>query len=100
VPRTGKDALSQCTIDPADEFPAQPDGTLLSAQGLMPTGIRGVVPVGASSTIAGIPGLRFVGAGYLGDANSAAVQFSSLRAIGGDALSRASPSSRLPCCVT
>lgn len=80
-----KDALSQFTVDPADEFPAQPDGTLLSTQGLMPTGIRGVVPVGASSSIAGIPGLRFVGAGYLGDSNSASVQFSSLRAIAGDA---------------
>ena len=80
-----KDSLNQATTDPSDEYPAQPDGTLLSSQGLMPTGIRGVVPVGASSTIAGIPGLRFVGAGYLGDANSAAVQFSSLRAIAGDA---------------
>ena len=80
-----KDKLSQATIDPSDEFPAQPDGTLLSTQGLMPADIRGVVPVGASSTIAGIPGLRFVGAGYLGDTNSSAVQFSSLRAIEGAA---------------
>lgn len=80
-----KDALDQRTVDPADEFPALPDGRLLSSLGLMPAGIRGVVPVGASSTITGLPGLRFVGAGYLGDGNSSAVQFSSLRTIAGDA---------------
>jgi len=77
--------FDQRTLDPSDEFPAQVNGTLLSAQGIMPDGIRGVVPQGSTAIrgYSGIPGLRFVPAGYLGDANSSSVLFSSLRAFGG-----------------
>ncbi len=80
-----KESLDQRTLNPADEYPAQVNGTLLSAQGLMPTGIRGVVPQGSTAVPGhtGIPGLRFVPAGYLGDANSSSVLFSSLREIAG-----------------
>ncbi len=81
-----KETLDQRTLDPADEYPAQPDGTLLSAQGLMPGGIRGVIPDGnttAAPGFSGIPGLRYVPGGFLGDANSSSVLFSSLRAISG-----------------
>ena len=83
-----KDALDQRTIDPADEYPALPDGRLFSALGLAPSTLRGLVPQGQSGGVAGytgFPGLRFVGSGYLGDSNSSSVQFSSLRAISGDA---------------
>lgn len=80
-----KEILDQLTIDPSDEFPAQIDGTLLSNQGIAPAGLRGVVPQGNTSVkgYTGIPGLRFVPAGFLGDANSSSVLFSSLRAIEG-----------------
>ncbi len=80
-----KETLDQRTLDPADEYPAQVNGTLLSAQGLMPAGIRGIVPQGSTAVpgYTGIPGLRFVPGGYLGDANSSSVLFSSLRAIAG-----------------
>jgi iron complex outermembrane receptor protein len=74
------DRLRQRTLDPSDEFPALPDGTLLAEYGLVPWGIRGV---SAQSATGGIPGLRFVPAGYAGDANSSSVLFSSLRAIEG-----------------
>jgi len=80
-----KESLDQRTLDPADEYPAQVNGTLLSAQGLMPAGIRGVVPEGSTAVpgYKGIPGLRFVPSGYLGDGNSSSVLFSSLREIAG-----------------
>jgi outer membrane receptor protein involved in Fe transport len=80
-----KEALDQRTLNPADEYPAQVNGTLLSAQGLMPVGVRGVVPQGSTAVpgFGGIPGLRFVPNGYLGDANSSSVLFSSLREIAG-----------------
>jgi len=81
-----KEELDQRTLNPADEFPAQVNGTLLSNQGIHPASLRGLVPSGQSGGIAGyngIPGLRFVPAGYLGDANSSSVLFSSLREIGG-----------------
>jgi len=81
-----KEELDQRTLNPADEFPAQVNGTLLSSQGIHPASLRGLVPSGQSGGIAGytgIPGLRFVPAGYLGDANSSSVLFSSLREIGG-----------------
>lgn len=74
------DRLRQRTLDPSDEFPALPDGTLLADYGLVPYGIRGV---SAQTATGGIPGLRFVPAGYAGDANSSSVLFSSLRAIEG-----------------
>ena len=81
-----KEELDQRTLNPGDEFPAQVNGTLLSSQGIHPASLRGLVPSGQSGGIAGyngIPGLRFVPAGYLGDANSSSVLFSSLREIGG-----------------
>jgi outer membrane receptor protein involved in Fe transport len=83
-----KDALDQKTVDPADEYPALPDGRLFSSLGLAPASLRGLVPQGQSGGVAGytgFPGLRFVGSGYLGDSNSSSVQFSSLRTIAGDA---------------
>jgi outer membrane receptor protein involved in Fe transport len=75
-----KEKFDQRTLDPSDEFPALVDGTLMSSLGLVPVGYRGVVPQG---TPGGIAGLRHVPAGYLGDANSSSVLFSSLRAFGG-----------------
>ncbi len=80
-----KESLDQQTLDVGDEFPAQVDGTLLSAQGIAPWGVRGVIPQGSTVIPGynGIPGLRFVPAGYLGDANSSSVLFSSLRQIAG-----------------
>jgi outer membrane receptor protein involved in Fe transport len=82
-----KDELDQRTLHPSDEFPALPDGTLLSDLGIHPATLRGVVPEGQSGGVPGyngIPGLRFVPAGYLGDSNSSSVLFSSLRAIAGE----------------
>ena len=81
-----KDKLEQRTLDPADEFPALPDGTLLSDLGIAPASLRGIVPQGESGGVAGyngIPGLRFVPTGFKGDSNSSSVLFSSLRAIAG-----------------
>jgi outer membrane receptor protein involved in Fe transport len=81
-----EEEFDQRTLDPADEFPALTNGTLLSDLGLLPAGIRGVVPQGGGPGcvgLAGIPGLRFVPTGYCGDQNSSSVLFSSLRAFGG-----------------
>jgi iron complex outermembrane recepter protein len=81
-----KEELEQRTLDPSDEFPAQVDGTLLSDQGIHPASLRGVVASGQSGGVPGyngIPGLRFVPAGYQGDQNSSSVLFSSLRELGG-----------------
>ncbi|MES2623778.1 MAG: TonB-dependent receptor [Pseudomonadota bacterium] len=81
-----KEELEQRTLDASDEFPGQVNGTLLSDQGIHPAALRGLVPQGQNGGIAGyngIPGLRFVPAGYLGDQNSSSVLFSSLRAIAG-----------------
>jgi iron complex outermembrane recepter protein len=81
-----EESLDQRTVDPADEYPALPDGRLFSDLGLAPAGIRGLIPVPGVAAVpgyAGYPGLRFVGSGYLGDGNSSSVQFSSLRAISG-----------------
>jgi outer membrane receptor protein involved in Fe transport len=74
--------LWQKTLDPSDEFPALVDGTLLSDVGILPAGIRGLIPQGHPSGL-GIPGLRHVPNGFLGDANSSSVLFSSLREISG-----------------
>jgi outer membrane receptor protein involved in Fe transport len=83
-----REALDQSTPDPTDEFPATPDGVLLSDLGLLPPGIRGLVPqngaTGPDGPIPGIPGVRNVSAGFTGDANSSSVTFSSLRAISGE----------------
>lgn len=85
-----KDELYQKTVDPADEYPALPDGRLFSSLGLAPAGLRGLVEQGLTPGTsgyvpgyAGFPGLRFVGTGYRGDNNSASVQFSSLREVSG-----------------
>ncbi len=81
-----KDSLEQKTLEAGDEFPALPDGTLLSDLGVLPASLRGVVPQGENGGVPGyngIPGLRFVPTGFKGDGNSSAVQFSSLRAIAG-----------------
>jgi iron complex outermembrane recepter protein len=81
-----KDSLEQRTLDPSDEFPALPDGTLLSSLGIAPASLRGVVPEGENGGVAGyngIPGLRFVPTGFKGDANSSSVLFSSLRETSG-----------------
>ncbi len=81
-----EESLDQRTVDPADEYPALPDGRLFSDLGLAPAGIRGLIPVPGVAAVpgyAGYPGLRFVGSGYLGDGNSSSVQFSSLREISG-----------------
>jgi outer membrane receptor protein involved in Fe transport len=81
-----KDSLDQRTLDPSDEFPALPDGTLLSSLGIAPASLRGIVPQGESGGVpgyTGIPGLRFVPTGFKGDANSSSVLFSSLRTISG-----------------
>ncbi|HTQ98471.1 MAG TPA: TonB-dependent receptor [Candidatus Acidoferrum sp.] len=79
------EALSQKTLNPADEYPAQVDGTLLSAQGLMPAGVRGLLPQGTTTYPGynGIAGLRYVPSGFTGDSNSSSVLFSSLREISG-----------------
>jgi iron complex outermembrane receptor protein len=80
-----QERLDQRTTNPADEFPAQVNGTLLSDQGLMPAGIRGLLPQGSTAVAGynGIAGLRYVPAGFTGDSNSSSVLFSSLRAISG-----------------
>jgi outer membrane receptor protein involved in Fe transport len=81
-----EEEFDQRTLDPADEFPALRNGTLLSDLGLLPAGIRGVIPQGGGPGcvgFAGIPGLRFVPTGYCGDQNSSSVLFSSLRGFGG-----------------
>ena len=80
-----KETFNQRTLDPSDEFPAQVDGTLLSDLGILPPGVRGVIPEGRNviDGYNGIPGLRFVPNGYTGDNNSSAVLFSSLREFGG-----------------
>lgn len=80
-----KEQFDQATVDPSDEFPAQVDGTLLSDLGIMPVGVRGLVPQGRNviAGFGGIPGLRFVPNGYTGDSNSSSVLFSSLRSFGG-----------------
>jgi hypothetical protein len=65
-----RERLSQRTLDPSDEFPALPDGTLLSSLGIAPASLRGVVAQGAASSVpgyGGIPGLRYVPSGFQGD---------------------------------
>lgn len=81
-----KESMDQRTVDASDEYPAQVNGTLMSAQGLIPDTLRGLVPQGENGGIAGyngIAGLRFVPTGFKGDSNSSTVLFSSLRDFGG-----------------
>ncbi|RYZ56759.1 MAG: TonB-dependent receptor [Proteobacteria bacterium] len=83
-----EDKLDQRTVDPADEYPALPDGRLLSSLGLIAPGLRGIVPQQGCPNLAngsfGVRGLRYVPTSYCGDGNSSAVQFSSLRTIAGE----------------
>jgi outer membrane receptor protein involved in Fe transport len=82
-----KDELNQRTVVPGDEYPALPDGRLLSDLGLMTPGLRGIVPESGfcspNAGLQGVPGLRYVPTSYCGDNNSSSVQFSSLRTISG-----------------
>jgi len=79
-------SLGVRTVDPCDEFPCTASGVRLSDLGLMSPDLRGVLPeftaTGARDPN-GIPGLRFVPAGFAGDANSSTVLFSSQRAVEG-----------------
>jgi outer membrane receptor protein involved in Fe transport len=72
--------LDQSTPDPTDEYPATPGGVLLSDLGLLPEGIRGLIP---QNSPGGIPGVRNVPRSYTGDSNSSVVAFSGLRSITG-----------------
>jgi iron complex outermembrane recepter protein len=72
--------LDQSTPDPTDEFPATPSGVLLSDLGILAPGVRGLIP---QHLPGGILGVRNVPTGFLGDANSSSITFSSLRAISG-----------------
>ncbi len=80
-----KEKLNQRTLNPADEYPAQVNGTLLSDQGLMPAGIRGIFASGPTTVAGynGLAGLRFVPTLFSGDQSSSTVLFSSLREIKG-----------------
>ena len=75
-----QEQLAVRTVDPCDEFPCTIEGRLLSDLGLAPVGSRGILP---GTSPGGIPGLRFVPAGFAGDANSSTVLFSSQRAVAG-----------------
>jgi outer membrane receptor protein involved in Fe transport len=101
-----KESILQTTPDPANEYPAFLDGTLVgNVIPTQPTYFRGVIPYGfyinqygytapwpaSAPTTAingkatgGIPGLYYVPTGFLGDANSSSVMFSSERTFSGD----------------
>lgn len=72
--------LTQSTPNPCDEYPCTIDGVLLSDLGVLPAGLRGVLPESAPN---GIPGLRYVPIGFKGDSSSSSVEFSSARAFAG-----------------
>jgi outer membrane receptor protein involved in Fe transport len=82
-----RDKFEQATPNPADEFPALPDGRLLSSLGIG-DGSRGIIPqygctAQATPVAGGVPGLRYAAGGFCGPSNSSVVQFSSQRAIKG-----------------
>jgi iron complex outermembrane recepter protein len=101
-----KESILQTTPNPADEYPAFLNGRLIgNTIGTQPTYFRGVIPqgfyinlngytapwpTGAPSVpvngkaTGGIPGLYYVPTGFLGDANSSSVMFSSERTFSGD----------------
>jgi outer membrane receptor protein involved in Fe transport len=101
-----KEAILQTTPNPSNEYPAFVNGNLIgNTIPTQPTYFRGVIPqgfyiningntapwpAGAPSTTVngkatgGIPGLYYVPGGFLGDANSSAVMFSSERTFSGD----------------
>ena len=81
-----KETLDQFTMDPSDEYPALPDGTLLEdlPGNIQPPGVRGIFAEGgAPDPYTGIVGLRGLPLGFTGDRNSSTVLFSSLRTISG-----------------
>ena len=101
-----KETVLQTTPNPADEYPAFLNGQLIgNTIGTQPTYFRGVIPqgyyinqfgttqpwpAGAPVTVVngkqtgGIPGLYYVPGGFLGDANSSTIMFSSERTFSGD----------------
>jgi iron complex outermembrane recepter protein len=101
-----KEQILQTTPNPANEYPAFLDGTLIgNVIPTQPTYFRGVIPYGfyinqygytqpwpaSAPTVTlngkatgGIPGLYYVPTGFLGDANSSSVMFSSERTFSGD----------------
>ena len=101
-----KESILQVTPNPANEYPAFLDGTLVgNVIPTQPTYFRGVIPQGfyinqygytqpwpaSAPTVlvngkptGGIPGLYYVPTGFLGDANSSSVMFSSERTFSGD----------------
>src|SRR5262249_43961089 len=101
-----KEAVLQRTPDPSNEYPAFVSGQLIgNTIATQPTLFRGVIPQGfminqygytqpwptTAPTVTvngqqtgGIPGLFYVPTGFLGDANSSTIMFSSERTFGGD----------------
>lgn len=101
-----KESILQVTPDPSDEYPAFLDGTLVGTViPTQPTYFRGIIPQGfyinqygytapwptgaptvtvAGKATGGIPGLYYVPTGFLGDANSSSIMFSSERTFSGD----------------
>jgi iron complex outermembrane recepter protein len=101
-----KESVLQTTPNPANEYPAFLNGQLIgNTIGTQPTYFRGVIPqgyyinqfgntqpwpAGAPVNIVngkqtgGIPGLYYVPSGFLGDANSSTIMFSSERTFSGD----------------
>jgi len=82
-----QDKFVQGTPDPASEFPALPDGRLLSNIGIG-DGSRGIVPQygctpQATPVSGGVPGLRYAASGFCGASSSSVVLFSSQRYIEG-----------------
>ena len=82
-----REKFVQGTPNPADEYPALPDGRLLKDIGIG-DGTRGIVPqygctAGTVPVAGGVPGLRFAASGFCGASNSSVIQFSSQRAIEG-----------------
>jgi len=101
-----RESVLQTTPNPANEYPAFLNGQLVgNTIGTQPTYFRGVIPqgyyinqfgntqpwpTGAPVNIVngkqtgGIPGLYYVPSGFLGDANSSTIMFSSERTFSGD----------------
>ena len=105
-----KESIFQTTPDPTNEYPAFLNGTLVSSViPTQPSIFRGVIPQGfaigrygytapwpaTSPTVpvngvqtGGIPGLYYVPTGFLGDASSSTIEFSSERTFAGDSVVR------------
>jgi outer membrane receptor protein involved in Fe transport len=107
-----KESIFQTTPDPSNEYPAFLGGQLISTViPTQPATFRGVIPQGfylnkygytapwpttAGSSVlnsagvptGGIPGLYYVPTGFLGDASSSTIEFSSERTFAGDSVVR------------